>query len=133
MTKYLNKRNAKNTVLGITIGVIIVAALWYFTPLIQQAQTPSNAIKVTVGGGQSTTVTIADKPYTFTYIQKGTAGLDKAYFSCTTPDNANAGGIALSSYEANLGSKYEINLYGTPIIVSISSIGTILVLNIIAS
>ncbi len=119
----------KGLAVGIVIVIIIVGAIWYFYPNLQSLQQPSNSIKVTVNGGTTTTVNIAGNPYCFTYIQKGTEGLDQAYFSCTQPSFLNAGGIALSSYVATNGAQYSINVYGSPIIVYVSSVqGTTLVL-----
>ena len=121
--------SGKSLAIGIVIGIIVVVAIWYFLPNLQSLQEPSNAIKVTVQGGSTTTINIAGNPYCFTYIQKGTSGLEDAYFSCTIPSLLNAGGIALSSYIATNGAQYSINLYGSPINVDVSSVqGTTLVL-----
>ena len=124
--------SGKSLVAGIVIGIIVVASLWYILPILQSSQLPDNAIKVTVNGGSTTTVNIAGNPYCFTYIQKGTSGLEDAYFSCTIPSLLNAGGIALSSYVATAGVEYGINLYGSPINVKVSSVqGSVLVLYVI--
>jgi hypothetical protein len=121
--------SGKSLAIGIVIGIIVVSAIWYFLPNFQSMQQPSNSIKVTVQGGTTTTVNIAGQPYCFTYIQKGTSGLEDAYFSCTQPSMLNAGGIALTSYIATNGVQYSINVYGSPIIVDVSSVqGTTLVL-----
>lgn len=120
---------SKGLAIGIFIVIIIIGAIWYFYPNLQSMQQPSNSIKVTVNGGTTNTVNIAGNPYCFTYIQKGTEGLDQPYFSCCQPSMLNAGGIALSSYVATEGTQYSINVYGSPITVDVSSIqGTTLVL-----
>lgn len=113
---------AKHIALGLVIGLLIFASLWYVLPIIQQPQVPSNAVKVTVNGGQITTVSIAGNAYCFAYIQKGTEGLDQPYFCVVKPSDATAGGLALSSYVATAGSHYGINIYGQPINVIVSEV-----------
>ncbi|MDR2719840.1 MAG: hypothetical protein LBC03_03440 [Nitrososphaerota archaeon] len=90
----------------------------------------TNTIKLTIKGGEMETVTINGNKYCFMYIQKGTSGVEEAYFSCFKPDDFFLSGILFGSYTATRGAEYNINIYGESIKVKVVNLGTELTLNI---
>jgi hypothetical protein len=112
----------KGVALGIIIGVLIIGAVWYFYPLIQQSQIPSNAVRVVVNGNQFKTETIGGHQYVFGYIEQGTGGAEQPYLSVVTPEYANVFSAAINTYVVTVGKHYGINLYGEPITVIISEV-----------
>jgi len=114
--------SAKQVALGIIIGILVGVSIWYFLPQIQLGQQPTNAIKVTVYGGQVANVTISGNSYCFLYIQKGTSGIEEPYFAVAKPDSFFLS-YALNSYVATVGSHYGISLYNNQVInVVVSSV-----------
>lgn len=113
---------AKGVVIGIFVGVLIISAVWYFYPIIQQSQIPSNAIRVVVNGNQVKTETIGGNQYVFMYIEQGTGGAEQPYLSVVTPEYANVFSMAVNTYVITVGKHYGINLYGQPITVIISEV-----------
>lgn len=90
----------------LTVSIIGISAGYFLLQIL--AQNNSNALTINVPGGQTITETIEGKIYYFTYIQKGTSGIEEPYFCVTTPDQP---ALIFGSYVATAGSHYGVTKY----------------------